>query len=109
MLIFSFCVMATGFVLRARFIDLRAGWQIKYLHSIATLKEAGMPIYEYICLKCNERFSLLQTMRNAEKDTICPKCSSKDVKKIISSFCCSSGSGEGVPSAMPSHGFSGGG
>ena len=68
-----------------------------------------MPIYEYICLKCNEKFSLLQAVKTSEKDTACPKCTSKDVKKIISSFCCSAGSGGGVSSNIPSGGFSGGG
>ena len=68
-----------------------------------------MPIYEYMCLKCNEKFSLLQTVKTSEKDTACPKCTSKDVKKVISSFCCSAGSGGGASSTIPSGGFSGGG
>lgn len=68
-----------------------------------------MPIYEYICLACNEKFSLLQTVKTSEHDTNCPKCASKEVKKIISSFCCSSGSGGGIASSIPSQGFSGGG
>jgi len=68
-----------------------------------------MPIYEYMCLKCNEKFSLLQSVRTSEKDTVCPKCTSKDVKKVISSFCCSAGSGGGASPAIPSGGFSGGG
>ena len=68
-----------------------------------------MPIYEYICLKCNEKFSLLQTINASSLCTHCPKCASKDVKKVISSFSCSSGSAEGFSSSMPSQGFSGGG
>ena len=68
-----------------------------------------MPIYEYICLKCNEKFSLLQGIKASGDDTNCPKCASTDVKKVISSFCCSSGSGADVASSMPSRGFSGGG
>ena len=68
-----------------------------------------MPIYEYICLKCNERFSLLQSVSASCDDTECPKCASKGVKKIISAFCCSSGPGGGTSSSMPSGGFSGGG
>lgn len=68
-----------------------------------------MPIYEYVCLKCNEKFSLLQGIKTTEHDTNCPKCASKDVTKVVSSFCCSSGSGGDVSSSMPSRGFSGGG
>lgn len=65
-----------------------------------------MPIYEYICMSCSEKFSLLQKMTASEKDACCPRCSSKSVKKLMSSFCCSSA--EGGFSA-PSGGFSGGG
>ncbi len=67
-----------------------------------------MPIYEYICKSCGERFSLLQKVSSTEKDAACPKCSSNEVKKLISSFCCSS-SGSGISSPGPSHGFGGGG
>jgi len=68
-----------------------------------------MPIYEFICLACNEKFSLLQAINASDHDTHCPKCMSKEVKKILSSFCCSSGSGGGIASSIPSKGFSGGG
>lgn len=47
-----------------------------------------MPIYEYVCNKCNKSFSLLQRVGSSEKDTICPECGSKDIKKKISSFAC---------------------
>ncbi|RJQ16106.1 MAG: zinc ribbon domain-containing protein [Nitrospiraceae bacterium] len=67
-----------------------------------------MPIYEYICLKCNHKFALLQGL-NSEKNTVCPGCSSKEVKKVVSSFSCSSGPGGGASSAMPVSGFGGGG
>jgi putative FmdB family regulatory protein len=68
-----------------------------------------MPIYEYVCNKCSEKFSLLRGI-NAKDDAQCPKCGSADVKKVLSSFCCSSGSGAGVSSgSMPSGGFGGGG
>jgi len=68
-----------------------------------------MPIYEYMCLKCCERFSLLQSVTGNQKETKCPKCSSGDVKKMLSSFCCSSGSGKSISPAVPTGGFSGGG
>jgi putative FmdB family regulatory protein len=68
-----------------------------------------MPIYEYRCLNCNERFSLLKSLYPADNITECPKCASKDVKKIISSFSCSSGSKSGSYSSMPAPSFGGGG
>lgn len=67
-----------------------------------------MPIYEYICKSCGEKFSLLQKASATEKDTNCPKCSSAEVKKLMSSFCCSSPDA-GFSSAGPSRGFGGGG
>lgn len=68
-----------------------------------------MPIYEYKCRACNEIFSLLQSINSTESDTECPKCASKTVKKIVSSFCCSSGSDTDFSSSIPSGGFGGGG
>ena len=67
-----------------------------------------MPIYEYICLKCSNTFALLQPIYPAENNTECPKCSSKEVKKVISSFSCAS-SGSSTSSSMSAPGFGGGG
>ena len=68
-----------------------------------------MPIYEYICLKCNEKFTLLQSMYPADNNTECPKCFSREVKKVISSFSCATGSKNSVSSSAPAPGFGGGG
>lgn len=67
-----------------------------------------MPIYEYICIKCNNIFSALQKMGASEKDTTCPGCGSDDVKKKLSSFCCSPGSGPSHSSSSSPR-FGGGG
>ena len=69
-----------------------------------------MPIYEYCCEKCNEIFSVFQSINAGGNDTRCPKCDSNNVKKKVSSFsCCSIGAG-GVNSSSfgSSGGFSGG-
>ncbi len=66
-----------------------------------------MPIYEYVCIKCNKSFGLIQKVGSSEKDTTCPECGSGDVKKKFSAFCCSAGGGSS--SASPSPRFSGGG
>lgn len=68
-----------------------------------------MPIYEYICMACNEKFSLLQRINAEEQDAECPKCAARQVKKVMSSFCCSSGSDAGYSSTGPSRGGGGGG
>ncbi len=52
-----------------------------------------MPVYEYMCQSCQKTFSLLQKIGTTEQDTTCPHCGSRDVKKLISSFCCSTGFG----------------
>lgn len=66
-----------------------------------------MPIYEYICQECDEKFALLQSFYPPENDTYCPKCSSSNVKKIMSSFSC--GSGDDAASSIPAPRFGGGG
>ncbi|UCD34216.1 MAG: zinc ribbon domain-containing protein [Nitrospiraceae bacterium] len=68
-----------------------------------------MPVYEYICLKCKEKFSLLQSLHPAEKNTECPRCSSRDVKKVISSFCCGSGGKDSPSDVASAPRFGGGG
>ena len=65
-----------------------------------------MPIFEYTCNACNEMFALLQWTTEAE-ETPCPKCGSKDVKKVPSAFSCASDGGS--PSGGSRSGFSGGG
>jgi len=66
-----------------------------------------MPIYEYSCEKCKTTFSLLQRIGSSEKDTVCPKCGSGEVKKKFSVFGCSaSRSISGVSSSVPGSGGS---
>ncbi|MBI5632230.1 MAG: zinc ribbon domain-containing protein [Nitrospirae bacterium] len=68
-----------------------------------------MPIYEYDCMKCSERFSVLKSITSGKNETKCPQCGSDDLKKRMSSFCCSTGSGSSHSPSVPSGGFSGGG
>ena len=69
-----------------------------------------MPIYEYICNMCSESFSLLQMSGITEKDTVCPKCGSKDVRRKVSIFSCSTPVDSGSSSSGESYSnFSGGG
>ena len=42
-----------------------------------------MPIFEFICNKCDEQFEYLM-LSPADKDPECPKCQGKDVKKLMS-------------------------
>jgi putative FmdB family regulatory protein len=44
-----------------------------------------MPIYEYQCQACDERFDkLLRSMSQAPAGVACPACGSTDVRRLIS-------------------------
>ena len=45
-----------------------------------------MPIYEYMCNKCGHSFELFVHSISDSKITICPKCGTVDVKKLLSGF-----------------------
>ena len=46
-----------------------------------------MPVYEFICQKCDKDFTLVLSLSEYEKkDFTCPKCKSKEVKRQLSSF-----------------------
>jgi len=47
-----------------------------------------MPTYEFKCKKCNKAFSLQMSFIEYEKKKsfACPKCKSKSVRRIFSSF-----------------------
>ena len=61
-----------------------------------------MPIYEYVCDECNERFEKI--LINKQAEISCPKCASKKATIQLSVFA-TAGNG----SSSPSGGFSGGG
>ncbi len=53
-----------------------------------------MPLYEYRCQECDELFELL-VRRSDEQDSVaCPKCGATRVRRAISLFGFSGGSGE---------------
>jgi putative FmdB family regulatory protein len=43
-----------------------------------------MPIYEYECLDCGERFDLLRRMVDADAPTACPICRVAKSKRRVS-------------------------
>lgn len=43
-----------------------------------------MPTYDYLCRECENRFEFL--LRSRSSKVACPKCSSRKVKKQVSSF-----------------------
>jgi len=63
-----------------------------------------MPIYEYACGDCGERFEILQRMGAGRDGLKCPRCQGEKLEKQPSRFAGSSTSsgGCGTGSAAPS-------
>lgn len=66
-----------------------------------------MPIYEYDCNACGERFSTL-TFSHKEA-ALCPSCGSADVTKLLSAFSYSGGGGRASSASSYSYPSGGGG
>ncbi len=45
-----------------------------------------MPVFEYKCSECNEKFEKLHKSSSQKDDISCPKCNSTNNKKLFSSF-----------------------
>src|SRR5215468_9484381 len=60
-----------------------------------------MPIYEYHCADCDEKFTLLiRNLSDVEKtDKVCPECGGRNVTKLISRVAVLSGAAESPASA----------
>jgi putative FmdB family regulatory protein len=43
-----------------------------------------MPIYEYVCLDCGERFETLRLMRDADMPIACSSCDSEHTTRKVS-------------------------
>jgi putative FmdB family regulatory protein len=43
-----------------------------------------MPIFEYACNQCEQRFEKL--LRKTDQQVDCPKCQSQDLRKLFSTF-----------------------
>ena len=63
-----------------------------------------MPIYEYRCKKCEERFELMRRLADRDKKKACPACKSRATERIpfqmfatVSNASPDIGMGEGDP------------
>jgi putative FmdB family regulatory protein len=52
-----------------------------------------MPLYEYTCQDCNERFEVLQKIGEGPEGVQCPRCESGNIEKEFSTFASTSDSG----------------
>jgi len=60
-----------------------------------------MPMYEYECRRCRERFEVLQKIGEGNEGIHCPKCDADKPEKMFSAFC--SGSSKGASSGGSAH------
>lgn len=45
-----------------------------------------MPVYEYRCPKCGEKFEKFVRSVNAQNEVVCPRCGNTKVEKMVSLF-----------------------
>ena len=50
-----------------------------------------MPVYEYECQECGEKFEQFRSISSDDSEVECPKCNTKEPKRVMSAFatCCS--------------------
>lgn len=65
-----------------------------------------MPIYEYKCDKCGERFE--EIVFGSDSSLACPKCQSKDVERQMSCFASFGSDKGGLPAGLSGGGGGGG-
>ncbi|MFC2004437.1 zinc ribbon domain-containing protein [Chloroflexota bacterium] len=58
-----------------------------------------MPIYEYVCPKCEFKFELLRPLSQAGKAASCPHCH-ESAERILSTFACFSKDDSGLASPV---------
>jgi putative FmdB family regulatory protein len=63
-----------------------------------------MPLFEYECAQCGHRFEELVT--GADTAVACPKCGTDEVRRRLSVFAASGGSGSTAGGASCGSGFS---
>jgi putative FmdB family regulatory protein len=63
-----------------------------------------MPIYEYQCLDCHERFEVLQRMGEGAAGLKCPECGKLRVTKQFSTFASGAGGQESAGSGLSTGG-----
>ncbi len=65
-----------------------------------------MPIYEYVCSKCNNRFELMRPISKSSEPADCPTCNKK-AERVMSRFMCITTNEYGDPERLSGAGPSG--
>jgi putative FmdB family regulatory protein len=53
-----------------------------------------MPVYEYFCRSCNNRYDKLRPLREADTPSTCPTCSEQNSVRTLSVFITMSSGGD---------------
>jgi putative FmdB family regulatory protein len=64
-----------------------------------------MPIYEYVCPECNNRFEQMRPLSHSDKAVECPKCH-KPARRKMSTFACFSNTEGGISQTIAGTGSS---
>ncbi len=68
-----------------------------------------MPIYEYQCAECGQRFEAMRRMSERADAPACPGCGSEETKLGMSAASVAGGSGGGGAAACSTSAWTGGG
>jgi len=58
-----------------------------------------MPIYEYECPSCDERFEFRRGITDSDSEIKCPKCGAENPRRVFSVFARGSSGGACAPSS----------
>lgn len=53
-----------------------------------------MPIYEYVCLDCDQQFEMRRGFSQADDPATCPECGGQQARRLLSTFVAFSSSGD---------------
>jgi putative FmdB family regulatory protein len=58
-----------------------------------------MPIYEYECRSCGEKFELRRGIADSDSEIKCPKCGTENPRRVFSTFATTTFGGSCAPSS----------
>lgn len=59
-----------------------------------------MPIYEYVCVNCGQKFEMRRGFGQADDPATCPECGDQRVRRLLSTFVAFSSSEGGTRTAV---------
>jgi putative FmdB family regulatory protein len=61
-----------------------------------------MPIFEYVCACCGEKFERLRRFSDKDEDIKCARCGKSNVNRVLSTFSTATSAGSCTPSTTGS-------